>query len=170
MGAGTAPITPAVQRRLWARGFSGMSVGIDTAPLIYYVEENLTYLPTLDPFFSALAQHRFQIVTSMISLVETLVHPLRTDDAILAKQYRALLLTTDGLTTLPITPAIADYAAQLRASFAVRTPDAIQLAAAVQAGATVFLTNDARLQRVSTLTVIVLDAVLETPYGSQLEG
>ncbi|WP_225896572.1 type II toxin-antitoxin system VapC family toxin [Amazonocrinis nigriterrae] len=41
--------------------------------------------------------------------------------------------------------AIAETAAQLRADSNLRTPDAIQIATAIRAGASFFVTNDARL-------------------------
>ena len=41
----------------------------------------------------------------------------------------------------------------------VRTPDAVQLATALDAGASAFLTNDARLAVIPDLRVLVLDQV-----------
>ncbi len=58
---------------------------------------------------------------------------------------------------LPIDIAIADRAAALRAAYALRTPDTLQLAAALEAGCEAFLTNDRRLGRVQDLHVLVLD-------------
>jgi hypothetical protein len=103
----------------WIRALHGSLVGLDTAPIIYYVEANPHYLPTIDPFFDALAQGAFETVTSMISLVESLVHPIRTGDAVLADRYRALLLNTAGITTLPVAQSIAEVAAELRATYTV---------------------------------------------------
>lgn len=54
---------------------------------------------------------------------------------------------------------IAEEAARLRATYAFRTPDAVQLAAAIDAGAAAFLTNDARLAAVTDLQVVILDQV-----------
>ncbi len=41
----------------------------------------------------------------------------------------------------------------------VRTPDALQVATALAAGCAALLTNDARLQRVTELRVLVLDEI-----------
>ena len=42
----------------------------------------------------------------------------------------------------------------------IRVPDALQIAAAVEAGATLFITNDQRLTRVQEIRVFVLDDYL----------
>jgi predicted nucleic acid-binding protein len=47
-------------------------------------------------------------------------------------------------------------AAQLRARYGVRTPDALQLAAALSTRCTAFLTNDRRLPSVGGLRVVGL--------------
>ncbi len=64
----------------------------------------------------------------------------------LANQYRRILLGANNLQTVPISPSIAESAAQLRSDSGLRTPDAIQLATALEFGASSFLTNDVRLQ------------------------
>jgi hypothetical protein len=37
----------------WLKALRGTVVGLDTAPLIYFSEENPTYLPLVRPFFEA---------------------------------------------------------------------------------------------------------------------
>jgi predicted nucleic acid-binding protein len=64
------------------------------------------------------------------------------------------------MTRLPVSQSIAEEGAKLRASYAIRTPDAIQVATAIQAGARFFLTNDARLAILPHLQILTLDAVL----------
>jgi predicted nucleic acid-binding protein len=44
----------------------------------------------------------------------------------------------------------------------LRTPDAIQVATAIQSGASHFLTNDAALAQISGISVLVLDALPES--------
>jgi predicted nucleic acid-binding protein len=57
---------------------------------------------------------------------------------------------------LPIDAAIAEVAADLRARYNLRTPDALQLATAIKAGCDAFLTNDATLKKVTELKILVL--------------
>lgn len=40
----------------WLTAFYGTIVGLDTAPLIYFVEEHPAYLTFVDPFFEAMGR------------------------------------------------------------------------------------------------------------------
>ena len=66
------------------------------------------------------------------------------------------------MTMLPISEAIAKEAAQLRASRNLRMPDALQLATAIRAGATYFLTNDAQLPQLPAPRLLVLNQLAAT--------
>jgi predicted nucleic acid-binding protein len=141
----------------WLKALRGAVVGLDTAPLIYFIEENPSYLPLVRPFFEAADNGEFQIVTSVLTLTEVLVHPLRRGDHKLADQHRQILLHARHVTTLPISDAIAEAAAELRSQHGFRTPDAIQLATAISAGATSFVTNDTRLPTPAKIGIVVLN-------------
>lgn len=141
----------------WVTALQGRVVGLDTAPLIYFIEENPTYLETIRPFFVAMDRGEFRVVTSTVTLLEVLVHPFRRGEKELAQQYRDILLGAEGLITISLSQDIAEVAARLRASHNIRTPDAIQMATALRAGASHFLTNDVRLPSLPELKVLVLD-------------
>ena len=141
----------------WIEALGGTIVGLDTAPLIYLIEENLTFLPVVRPFFEALDRGEFRVVTSVLTLTEVLVHPMRRGDQELANQYRRILLHASQVTTASVSESIADEAAQLRARHGLRTPDAIQLATAIRSGASSFLTNDSRLPALAALKIVVLN-------------
>ncbi len=70
---------------------------------------------------------------------------------------------TVGLDTAPliweVSNAIAEKAALLRAVHNIRTPDAIQISAAITAGATHFLTNDVRLPDIPAIRILSLDSL-----------
>ncbi len=95
----------------------------------------------------------------MVTLIEVLVHPIRSGRADLARQYRDIWLHSTGLTTFPIREDIAGEAERLRAIHTLRTPDAIQLATAIRNGATFFLTNDLNLPTVPGLSTLTLDTL-----------
>ncbi len=141
----------------WVTALQGQVVVLDTAPLIYFIEENPTYLEMLRPFFVAMDRGEFSVLTSTVTLLEVLVHPLRRGERELAQQYRDTLLGAAGLITISLSPDIAEEAARLRARHNIRTPDAIQMATALRAGASRFLTNDVRLPSLPDLQVLVLD-------------
>lgn len=146
----------------WIEDLHGQLVGLDTSPLIYYIEEHPVYLPLVDPFFDAVSHSNIQVVASTVTLVEVLTQPLRQGNATLATRYRQALLTARGTTISVVSTAIAEEAARLRASYNLRTPDAIQLATALITGASAFLTNDVRLAVVPDIKVIVLDRLPPT--------
>jgi predicted nucleic acid-binding protein len=141
----------------WLTSLKGSAVGLDTAPLIYFIERHATYLPILRPFFAAAEKQEFQLVTSLVTLIEVLIQPLRAGRHELVREYRNILFGSPNLKTLPLTLEVAEEAARLRAAHNLRTPDAIHVATAKAAGASWFLTNDVDLLSVPGLSVLVLD-------------
>lgn len=144
----------------WLAQLQGQIVGLDTAPLIYFIEENPNYLDVTDAFFEAMFRGEFSVVTSVLTITEVLVHPLRQGNATLAQQYRDILFNSQELTTIEVFPDIAETAAQLRANYNLRTPDAIQITTSIRRGASFFLTNDARLPSLPGLSVLVLEQLI----------
>jgi predicted nucleic acid-binding protein len=147
----------------WLKPLHGQVVGLDTAPLIYFIEKHQTYLPLVRPFFEAVERGDMQVVTSTLTLTEVLIHPLRQGNQDLAREYSRILLNATNLTMLSVSPSVAAEAARIRADSGIRTPDAIQLATARQANANFFLTNDEALAGISGLQVVVLRDLLKKP-------
>jgi predicted nucleic acid-binding protein len=143
----------------WIDRLRGKTVGLDTAPLIYYIEVNPSYISIVDPFFDALFRGEFEVVTSTMTLAEVLVHPIRRGDRVLTATYRDILHNASHLQTVPFTADIAEIAARLRAEHKIRTPDAIQMATAIAMKADFFLTNDTGLPTLPRLDVLALNAV-----------
>lgn len=132
-------------------------VAIDTALFIYFIEEHPRYLPLVESLFVEIAAGRLAAVTSSVTLLEVLVIPYRSGDANLAARYEALLTRSRGLRLVDTDRDQLRAAAQLRgAHAALRTPDALQMVAALSAGCTALITNDRRLPRVRSLRVLQL--------------
>lgn len=135
-------------------------VYIDTPTAIYTVERHPTYAPVLLPLWSANQTGAFSIISSELTLMETLVVPLRNGDATLVSDYERLWQQTNTR-LLPITLDILREAARLRAvTPALRTPDALHAATALLAGCALFVTNDGGFRRIPALPLAVLDEVL----------
>jgi predicted nucleic acid-binding protein len=147
----------------WLKPLYGQVVGLDTAPLIYFIEKHQTYLPLVRPFFEAVERGDIQVVTSTLTLTEVLIHPLRQGNQDLAREYSRILLNATNLKTVSVSPLVASEAARIRADSGIRTPDAIQLATAQQAKATFFLTNDEGLAGIPGLQLVVLRDLLKKP-------
>jgi predicted nucleic acid-binding protein len=140
----------------WVTKLHNQIVALDTAPVIYFIEENPLYLEKISPFFEAIDKGEIKTITSVITLLEVLVHPLRNNNQELAQKYRDILSNTEGLTIVPLTSVIAEEAARIRARYNLSTPDAIQIATAIHMEASFFLTNDQRLLSIPTPKVLVI--------------
>jgi len=149
----------------WVALLRGKTVGLDTAPIISFIERNPLYVDMMRSFFQAVQKNECAVVTSTITLLETLVVPLRHGNINLARQYRDILFKTKGHITISLFPSIAEEAARLRASHNISTPDSIQMATAIFGGASFFLTNDTRLPSLPNLKTLVLEDLKKGSEG-----
>ncbi len=134
-------------------------LAIDTAPIIYLIEQHPRYHALVHAVFDRLAKGQLSGVTSVITLAEVLVQPLAHGNAVLQQRYRDVLLHISDFGTRSIGPSTAERAADLRARYRLPLPDALQLGVALEESCQAFLTNDRRLQRVTELRVLVLDVL-----------
>lgn len=135
-------------------------VGLDSAPLIYFIEDVAPYADLLDPTFSLLEGHRLRAVTSTVSLAEIFTKPLADKNFDLVDEIKFVLRTLSGLSLIAVDEELAEAAALIRARYSIRLPDAIQIAAAIHGGATLFLTNDKRIRKIDAVEVLVLADLL----------
>ena len=138
----------------------GHRICIDTAPIIYFIEHQVTYRNILRPVFMEISSGNIEAITSTITLLEVLVHPLGTGDETLAKKYRDILLSSERLTTFEISHEVSEMASRFRAEYPIRTPDAIQIAVGIRYGAVNFVTNDPSLRKIREIKVLILDDYL----------
>jgi predicted nucleic acid-binding protein len=138
----------------------------DTAPIIYFVEAHPTYDAILTEIFRRTDNGALSGMTSVITLCEVLVHPFIQDNVRLQHEYHDLLLNSENFQIAPIDTDTAARAAKLRARYQLRTPDALQIAAALNMNCEAVLTNDTNLRRVTELRVIVLNDLAISPSGA----
>jgi len=132
------------------------TIFLDTAPLIYYIEGNSSYQDKLNDVFKANTNGDFIFITSCITLLEVLVKPLREGEKELANKYKKILTSAVGISIFEISNDIALKAAELRAIYNLRTPDALQFATAIEYKADYFLTNDNRLKSLKQVSSVLL--------------
>ena len=133
------------------------TIGVDTAPFIYLWEQHPRYFALSETLFRHLKKPQVQGITSIITLIEACVLPQRQGRLDLVQAYERALLHSRQVRTLPVDAVLARRAVALRARYDVRVPDALQVAAALEAGATAFVTNDRRLAKVQELQVLLFD-------------
>src|SRR5258708_8184917 len=120
----------------------GGPVGVDTALVIHFIEDTPRFLSLIEPYFREVEEVRKGVVTSAITVLEVLVVPYRSGDHLLAGRYEALLTQSRGVHVADISRDHLRAAAQLRAATGVKTPDSLQVVAALGFSCTTFLTND----------------------------
>ena len=130
-------------------------VALDTVSFIYLIEEHPRFLRLVEPVFEAIDEGRLIAVTSALTLLEVLVVPFRAGNVALADRYEQVLTRSRGLRLIDVDRDQLRAAAQLRAVFPrVRTPDAIQVSAALSAGCSALLTNDRDLPAIPGLRIL----------------
>ena len=136
-------------------------VALDTVIFIYHFEKSKTYFKLTKEIFSRLDENQdFSAITSILTLLEVSVKPIEDSRDDLLKEYSDKLLYDNKLTTLMIEEDVAIKAAELRAKYRIRTPDAIQIATSIIGKAGAFITNDIDLKKVKEIEVLILDDFL----------
>ena len=141
----------------WVKDLAGQTAALDSAPLIYFIEDHPLYSVKLAELFEAAESGSVHLVTSTVTIAEVLVHPFRSNRQELVQAYRDILLGSSGITTIAVSPEVAELAAKMRAEHQIRTPDALHLATALLAQALVFVTNDRELPKISGLEFLLLE-------------
>lgn len=131
-------------------------LAIDSAPLIYFIERHSEFRPPMREVGARLDASQLRAVAATLTLTEVLTQPLRLNRVDVASAYRRILEQHPAVRLVDLDPSIASQAAELRARYALKTPDAIQVATAIAAGCDAFLTNDRDLSRVAEIRVIQL--------------
>jgi|SRR3989338_1089869 len=134
----------------------GLTLGLDSQILIYYLEDNKEYADRVETILEAMQRGEANGVFSSIGLIEVLTGPKKKGDYDLASQYRQMIPRIPNLVLRGINENIVEVASNLRARYGIATPDAIHLATAIDYGADKFITNDRGLKKVKEIKVQVL--------------
>lgn len=135
-------------------------MGLDTNVFIYFLEDHPRYGSWCASLFNRIERGHNPAVTSTVTLLELLVQPYRDQNEELAQKIFALTSTYPKLEWVPVTMDLADRAADLRARYRLKTPDAIQLATAIGYRATRFYGNDRNLRQVKEIHCCIVDEVI----------
>ena len=130
---------------------------LDSAPVIYHLEQHPIYAPLMRQFFAARTERGIAVVTSPITLAECLVHPIRRGLTELEVSYTNLIVRGQNTRFHPIGEAEGVLAARFRAEHGLKLADAFQAAVAVRARCEAILTNDPHLKGLPEIRRLVLD-------------
>src|SRR6202049_2506016 len=96
---------------------------VDSAPIIYFLEEHPKFGPRFKPLFEAHGAGRLRFAVTTITIAEVLTGALRASHDALARRYRAIL---ESWQPIALDVDIAESAARLRTSLRLKLADAVQ--------------------------------------------
>jgi len=130
-------------------------VYLDANVVIYAVQVPPVFGPRAVAHLSALRARGETLMLSDLTRMECLVGPLKSGNALLLQDYQSFF-RAGAVRVVAVTAGVCDRAALIRAGTNFQAVDALHLAAAIEHGATRFLTSDTQLARFTGLPVDIL--------------
>jgi len=132
-------------------------VFVDTAPIIYYLENNAQYKDLIKGFFTRCLEKNIQIVTSTITIEEYLVFPYSSGKIEFVDNFKRFLEYMN-IEVVNIDSKIAEQGAKIRGQYKnFKAMDALQIATAIVSGCDMFFTNDKQLRQEKELPCMTVD-------------
>ena len=132
-----------------------MIIYLDSCIFIYWLDDVGPLHLRAKNRVQALQLAQDRIGLSDLTRLECRVGPLKRNDTVVLSAFDALFARPE-VQLVPLSSAVFDRAAQLRAELSFKTPDALHLAAAIESGCDRFLTNDTRLSSCADILIEVL--------------
>ena len=126
-----------------------MRLYLDASPIIYWIEKVAVYYSQVD---ARIKRAGVTLISSHLALMECLILPLRHGHTDLREEYDQFF-AGNFIEIISFTEAMFRKAAEIRAAYNFRTPDALHLAAALEGTCDAFLTNDAGLSQFSGIAI-----------------
>ncbi|NWG53972.1 MAG: PIN domain-containing protein [Hydrogenophilaceae bacterium] len=124
---------------------------VDTAPIIYWLEDSPAFAQRFAPLFELHAKGGVSFAVTTITIAEVLTGPLQHGDDALARRYRVVL---ESWRVVELSAGIAEDAVRLRARLGLKLADAMQAASAPAINADALVTHDRDVQRLDGLRVL----------------
>jgi predicted nucleic acid-binding protein len=132
-----------------------MLIYTDSGIIIYFLDHVGSFQIRACTALARIAAAGDEIVLTDLTRLEYRVGPLKRRDIGAVADYDRFA-AHPGIRSVPLTPVVYDRAAELRAQFGFKTPDALHLAAAIVHGCDRFPTNDNRLDACTAIPIEVL--------------
>ena len=134
------------------RGVMLVLIYVDSNIVIYMIEQPAQFGLRASARLAALTKAGDDIVVSELTRLECRSNVVAAANPRLLGQYDTFFSQAVAR-VMPLSRAVVDRATEIRGRYRFKTPDSLHLAAAVEAGSQVFLTNDLRLSRFPDLLV-----------------
>ena len=132
-----------------------MLIYLDSNIVIYLIEQSPSFGARARARIAALRAAGDAIVVSDLSRLECRSNAVAAADQVTLDLYDVFFRQAVAR-LMPLSRSVVDRATEIRGRYRFKTPDALHLAAAVEAGCQSFLTNDLRLNRFADLVVELL--------------
>ena len=130
---------------------------LDTAPVIYFVEQNPEFIARVEPIFIRLDSDIMGVV-SAVTVSECLVFPIKRGLITLEQAFEDIF-NSDRVDFVDTNRKIAKLTAIIRAKYNFQLPDSLQVATAIISECDAFLTNDIALKKVTEIRAIVVSSL-----------
>ncbi len=131
-------------------------IGIDSLIFIYLWEINREFFKDAKQILMRIENNQALGVFARIGIIELLTGSKKRGRFSEAAEYKEKISNFPNLLIRDLSPNIIDIASDLRAKYSLRTPDAIHIATAIDAGAVKFITNDKSLKKVREIKIELL--------------
>lgn len=135
----------------------GKRVYFDANVFIYLVEGYKAFQHQIDEIAECIRLGEADIFTSELTLCEVLVLPFRQRDTGLIARYRQLIEGSQAFGLLTTQRETYVRASLYRAEWRMKTPDAVHMASAIEAGCTVFITADRGIKGPRGVEIVQLE-------------
>lgn len=138
-------------------------MALDSSVLIYHLEKVAPYCEMTQHLVKVIAAESISCTISALSVTELLARPYKLKDIEKVRLFENFIQSLPGAKIQSVNYPIAKLAASIRADYNIRTPDAILISTAFNAGTQCFITNDIALKKISLtgLEVLIMDHYLK---------
>ena len=129
-------------------------VFIDTAPIIYFLENSSIYMESMKKFFTRCMKEHIQIVTSTLTIEEYLVSPYSKGKLEYVDNFKRFI------EYMNIESSIAEQGAKIRGQYKnFKAMDALQIATSIVKKCDMFFTNDKQLRQEKELPCMTMEDI-----------
>lgn len=134
-------------------------VFIDTAPIIYFLENSSLYVESMKKFFTKCMKEHIQIVTSTLTIEEYFVSPYRNGKMEYVENFKRFIEYMN-IEVVDIDSLIAEQGAKIRGQYKnFKAMDALQISTAIVKKCDMFFTNDKQLRQEKELPCMTMEDI-----------